>query len=464
VQDLYKKYLILSKYFLRKVYYKMPINHKLREIIKKIYRKYNNNKIYNCNNFIDANLQCNIEASLRNSPIFSAKDYFSHNKDLDVKKVDPFFHASKYGINENRLRFSENLINKFIKKNKNNQSFFIQNCKKNLKGSNFIIFVSLKYNFYMVELANALKNDLLSFGANVVIENSFNSNITLINKKIIIVAPHEFFLDIQEVKYFNSKKIKIYYVLNTEQPQTTWYGLAYKFMIGSSGVLDLFYENVLINKKIGLNTTLYIPSGKKNWDYNYQQFKFFKHPLIASYSDLVNLKKHHNPISSKRPLDIVFFGKKSDKRDIFFSKNAKFLSKYRCLINYLEPSNSLNYSNYENEEFLTAFLCRHSKIYLNISRDELGFFISQRFLMQAMANGITVVSDKLFDHFLFKNNEHFLSYKSNEISEALKWLLTSKDGILKRKEVGVTGFKYYSNFSMIKNNFLKNSLLKFFEL
>ena len=461
MKDLFKKLLIYSNYFISKVYFKILINYKLVKIIKKKYLKYNNYKVYNNNNFIDSNINSRVEVSLRNSPIFSAKDYFSRNKDLDMKKTCPFFHASRYGINEDRLSFSENLINKFVK-SKNNQSFFNQNCKKkNLKGYNFIILVSLKYNFYMVEIANALKKDLMSFGANAIVKNSFNLNISLVNKKIIIIAPHEFFLDVQEVKYFNSQKNIKYYVLNTEQPQTKWYVLSYKFMIGSLGVLDLFYENVLINKEIGLNATLYIPSGN-NWNYNYQQFKFFKNPLIASYSDLINLDKQYNPISSKRPLDIVFFGKKSEKRDVFFSKNAKHLSKYRCFINYLDASAELSYSNSANEQFLTAFLCRHSKIYLNIARDKLGFFVSNRFLMQAMANGITIVSDKLFDHFLFKNNKHYLSYKSNEISEALKWLLTTKDGILKRKEIGASGFKFYSNFSMIKNNFLKNSLLNFF--
>jgi hypothetical protein len=70
----------------------------------------------------------------------------------------------------------------------------------------------------------------------------------------------------------------------------------------------------------------------------------------------------------------------------------------------------------------------HSKIALNIHRDELGFFEWHRLVKQGMLGGAVVVTEPCLPHPVFKAGTHFLEETPRHIPDLIEWLTKTTEG------------------------------------
>ncbi|MGE0558043.1 MAG: hypothetical protein AB7O69_07200, partial [Burkholderiales bacterium] len=96
-----------------------------------------------------------------------------------------------------------------------------------------------------------------------------------------------------------------------------------------------------------------------------------------------------------------------------------------------------------HEMGLGHFLARHSKIYLNVHREDFGFFEIHRMVMQGMANGAAVVTDNCLSHPDFIAGTHYLQEELNKIPALLEWLLGSPEGQQRLRQVSLAGHQAY---------------------
>jgi hypothetical protein len=137
-----------------------------------------------------------------------------------------------------------------------------------------------------------------------------------------------------------------------------------------------------------------------------------------------------------RPIDISFFGGTSSHRETFFVRNARFLADHECYLYYRRFEGPHTDSRRDGVlSRLAGHVTAHSKISLNIHRDDYGFFEWHRIVKLAMAGGSVVVSEPCLPHPLYKPGVHFFEETGRHMPDLLDWLLKTKDGRARAEKV-----------------------------
>lgn len=134
---------------------------------------------------------------------------------------------------------------------------------------------------------------------------------------------------------------------------------------------------------------------------------------------------------AERPLDLYFFGSASPHRARFFAKHSDRLSNYDSFI-YLKKSTSPNKTG--GTHFAGAFpqvaqhIARHSRLLINVHRDEFPYFEWHRIVDQAMINGCVAVSEPCFLTPEFQPGIHYLEEETHRLVALAEWALNDADG------------------------------------
>jgi hypothetical protein len=188
----------------------------------------------------------------------------------------------------------------------------------------------------------------------------------------IIVAPHEFYPLFLEKKLSEAEIVKItqnVYLLNVEQPGSMWFDIAYQPSKYARGVFDINQQGVNEFIRRGISA-LHTPLGYESGF------------------------EANNRNSLSKPVDILFMGAHSPRRELFLSRNAEFFSQYNCrfiMIRASQPNLSNTPGFYAGEE--RNQLLNSSKILINIHFANRTYFEWHRVLM-AIANQCLIVSEK----------------------------------------------------------------------
>ncbi|MFT8336593.1 MAG: hypothetical protein ABF628_10495, partial [Acetobacter orientalis] len=155
---------------------------------------------------------------------------------------------------------------------------------------------------------------------------------------------------------------------------------------------------------------------------------------------------------AKRVFDISFFGNISYKREKFFAKHASFFAAYNCFLYYRKTDGPLTtQGRYAILAHLPRYIAEHSKIFLNIHRDDNHFFEWHRMVLQGMAAGAVVVSEECFPHPLYKAGTHYLIESTRHMPNLIEWLLDTPEGQQEAERVRQNCFKFFSNKTLIRS-------------
>ncbi|HEX5214833.1 MAG TPA: glycosyltransferase [Vicinamibacterales bacterium] len=211
----------------------------------------------------------------------------------------------------------------------------------------------------------------------------------------LVVAPHEYF------PLFFSKAIRAasaaalcreLFVLNVEQPGGPWFEIAFDVSAGARHIFDISRDGATEFGVRGRSAT-HVPLG------------------VAPGSTLVDP-------NADRPIDIVFLGHNSKRREQFFAKNALMLSRFNCVIalSPVERPRLEGSTGYYSGEQRSALLSR-SKILLNVHSSDRHYFETHRALL-ALSAGCLLVTESSRATAPFVNDRDFVMTGADRLIEA----------------------------------------------
>lgn len=238
------------------------------------------------------------------------------------------------------------------------------------------LFVASAGNHFMIEIAQIFAE---GFKQNKVATELIFDRIPTVETNPeeiqIIVAPHEFYPLFLESTISDPQTLEKItnnvFLLNVEQPGSSWYELAYQPAKHARGVFDINQQGVNEFKKRGI-PVFHVPLGYE--------------------ASCFEAKSSEDGDRSK-PIDLLFLGSYSPKRELFLSKNANLLNRYKShiVITRIEKPNSHNTPGFYSEERRNQLL-RSSKILINIHSADRTYFEWHRVLL-AMGNQCLVISE-----------------------------------------------------------------------
>ena len=373
---------------------------------------------------------------LRKFPVFHPDDYNSMHPDVKAAGVDPYFHAVCAGSFECRELFRREriagILGEALQPTALSQMEHVKFSLSTDQVPPIGVYTSSQGNVYMKEIAAALIADLRSQSVRVEAHNELSS-IQERSPICIFVAPHEFFTIGRGKEWVRDDVVSTSFMYTTEQIQTPWFGRALPFALMARGVIDICFQTASIFREAHI-PTLHLEPGVGGLVLSLSKADQ-KHPLYRVLPEaartLPNVKK---PLTC-RPIDISFFGFESPRRHTFFARHASSLADYET---FLYCRRQIGAPIKEDEGALTriaAHVSAHSKITLNVHREEFGYFEWHRIVRLGLATGSAVVSEPCLPNPHFKPGVHYLEESARQIPNLLAWLLRSTEGQQKAEEV-----------------------------
>ncbi len=262
-----------------------------------------------------------------------------------------------------------------------------------LSNTKVALFVSSQGNFFMEEIALLLHSGFEEAGADAyVFFEEFDSSLDTFDF-VVVVAPHEFFPLASDKHLFKRfMGVKNLILFNTEQPQTQWFELAFSYLAKARYVWDIdFFTSIFLRKK-NVNS-FFFPLGFSQKYYEKFSDTLTDSEFFKSFSPEVKFKCSEEYCS--RPIDIMFVGTISPKREKFFAGNGEFFSKFNTFF-YIPPGDTpFTREKSKTMDFNDMIgLARRSKIVLNIHRDMEPYFEWQRIVNLGIHQGALVISER----------------------------------------------------------------------
>lgn len=289
------------------------------------------------------------------------------------------------------------------------------------------VYVSSLGNTFMKEIAGDLALDLRRAGMDVALRDE-NSDIANMPPLSIVVAPHEFFTLGAGKEWMRDAVISASFVYNTEQLHTPWFAKAMPAILASRGVLDISPQAASLFQKAGVPAMHLEPGAalQTRW----LEDADMDHPLVDALPTDAKGQIFDPKAWTGRPIDVSFFGSESARRESFFGRNAPTFAKLSSFIYYRRQWHGpiLDYTEGRSLTRIAGHVAGHSKISLNIHRDEFPYFEWHRMVRQGMASGALVVTDPCLPHPHLRPGEHFFEEEARHIPNLLEWLIFDADG------------------------------------
>lgn len=227
----------------------------------------------------------------------------------------------------------------------------------------------------------------------------------------IVIAPHEYFnlfLDHKLTPAEVKDVVQAVYMLSAEQPYSPWFEMVCQRSQTTRGILDITAQTTHAYRERKL-TAMHLPLG------------------YASIFEAGVTEQHRQ----HRPIDLLFLGSWSRKREQFVAKHNAFFNRHNSQITITrleKPKFAQTPGFYANEQ--RNQLLSSSKIIINVHAVENTYFEWLR-VMMAIANGclfVTEVSDHIEP---LINHKHLVMVSLDEIPERCEYYLTHESERLK---------------------------------
>ncbi len=370
-------------------------------------------------------------ARLNRLPCFQAADYAALNPDVEAAGFDAAFHALFIGAIEGRQLFRRDRLARALG---GLNGFAVCQTAPPQQPVPVGIYVSSLGNVFMQDIARDLADCLAAAGVPVTLRDEaapaarrppFN----------IFVAPHEFFALGRGPAWVRDDVVSTAVMLNTEQAQTPWFATALPFLLAARGVIDLSAQHTALFANAGIPAHHATPVPARSLPRLNSAVR--AHPLYRALPDAALLAADPAAPLTARPLDIAFFGGHTPDREAWHARNTAFLASYNTFFyDRRQGDGPLRAGTPDGAlSALASHVCGHSKLLLNLHRDEFGYFEWHRIVRLGMASGCVVVSEPCPPHPVLLPGVHFFAAAARQIPDLIEWLLRSEDGRQRAQEV-----------------------------
>jgi SAM-dependent methyltransferase len=381
---------------------------------------------------------------LKRLEAFDVEDYLRRNPDVAAAGADPYAHFIQSGALEGRghvdledvarlmsgLALFDNAVRAIPPEARDDADLPDLVADVSRVG----VFVSTHGNVFMDDLAEDLASDLRSAGVQVDVLDE-TSDIDARPPTCLFIAPHEFFTLGRGGDWVRDDVLSEAFMFCTEQVQTSWFNLSLPFILMSRGMLDICAQTASLFERLDM-AALHVLPGARHQPHALTD-RDRRHPLYGVLPPAARGDVDPGRRFAERPIDVSFFGTSSPRRDAFFARNAAFFADYETFNYNRRPGRGPIRSEGEDGALtrLAGHVSGHSKITLNIHREEFGYFEWHRMVRLGMCSGSLVVSDPCLPHPDFVANEHYLQENARRIPDLLEWLLNTADGAREAERV-----------------------------
>lgn len=373
--------------------------------------------------------------------LFNAEDYLALSPDLAEQGADPYEHFGRFGQAEGRhpLRAhgTSRIFNKLAVRYDTEASLFIRRyeaAQRSVKAAAFAKEVEVTFihhsqaNYYMRPLAEALQHAVVAAGGRCRITTELDESVS--NAVCpVIMAPHEFFNQELPDALRKDRFLSNCILYNTEQLPSKYFRIALSYMYRCKAAIDVNFQTTLALGQ-GFPAEYVLPPFDKMQFDNAIASTNAKHPLFRSLEPEMFDARPLAPIKD-RPIDLFFAGFKTQSRNSFFIRSAKYLSDKECFLAYASlplrpiPHDDDSASIFPNNIAVSA----NSKITLALHRYPVGFFEWERIVAQGFGSGSCIIGSPGLPSPFFKEGTHYFEAITRNIDKIVRWILDTDEGM-----------------------------------
>jgi hypothetical protein len=309
------------------------------------------------------------------------------------------------------------------------------------KRGRFALLSSSLGNYYFNEIRNLIATGLADLGHVVVIRNEedgFRDDVDW----HIVVAPHEFFFLGVGGELRHSTWPENVIIVSTEQPSTKWFALSWECLRKAHAVWDIDFNTSKLLRDRGIDCD-YLPLG---YSPNHSAFgrveELPKHYGTCFLGAEVLRSSYAGGALHERPMDILFVGSNTPRREAFFSRAAPVLSDYRSYLHLFDNQKPqrLGQTTYMDTATVNG-LSQRSKVLLNIHHGKDVYFEWQRIVLQGLWHRTLVVSERCSLAPPFRGGIDYVEASIPMIPRVLRYYLSDPCGQYEAQEIADSGHR-----------------------
>jgi hypothetical protein len=305
----------------------------------------------------------------------------------------------------------------------------------------FAVYTSSLGNYFFGEIRDLVAAGLEELGFKVLVRDERDGFLNEADWHIVI-APHEFFY-LGTGEELRHKKFPPNLILfNTEQPSTKWFSLGYECFSKAHVIWDINFQSSQLISDKGLACD-YLPLG---YVPGFNLFQGAKELLEGYGTCFLEPEIRKNSWYDKplvyRPIDVLFTGALTQRREKFFAKSAPVLSNYLCYLHFSDLSRPLipGQSTYMDTPIVVG-LAQRSKILINIHHGQDKFFEWHRIVMHGIWQRALVISEPCGIAPPFRPGIDFVEAALDEIPKTIEYYLSTSEGEREAQTIADQGFK-----------------------
>jgi hypothetical protein len=269
-------------------------------------------------------------------------------------------------------------------------------------------------NLFFAELADLLRSALANAGVETT--EAVDHFPAPEDDLVYLVVPHEFTALTQPAAHPSRGQLRRTVVVNTEQPGTAWFEEAARTAVGAGAVVDINPAGCRELRRRGVDAHVVQLGYPEAWDF------------------------WHGDGDAPRPVDVTFMGGYTPRRAKTLASCAATLAGRRTEVRLADNARPLAANS---PGFLAGEpkwrLLAQTKVLLNVHRDTSPYFEWQR-VVESVANGCVVVSERSLDFAPLRPNEHFVSAGLDSMPFVLEALLADEERIASLRDVAYAVF------------------------
>jgi hypothetical protein len=286
-----------------------------------------------------------------------------------------------------------------------------------MKGGRFAVYCSTLGNYYYREFRSLLAHGLRALGARAV-ETDERGGFRAGVDWHLIVAPHDFFYLGGAGALLRRAPWPAGVVLfNSEAPEGDMFPFVRRLLPRAHAVWDLDLAGARRLAREGWRASR-VPLG---------------------WAAGGGLFVENPPPLAERPIDVLFVGCRSPRRDAFFAAAEPWLSRYRSVVRLSENHPFARRSR--TRGFLE--LARSSKIVLNVHRGEARYFEWHRAAVHGLAQGAFVLSEPSNAAPPLTAGRDYAEVALDEMPATVERLLGSARGLSEAQRVASSGLRSF---------------------
>ncbi len=301
----------------------------------------------------------------------------------------------------------------------------------------FAVYLSTKGNYFFREIRDIVTSSLALLGFEVIVSDETAAFEQSADWHVVL-APHEFF-SLGSGPRLLSELPPNLIVINTEQPSTTWFSSAAQVFGRAHTVWDINYETSQQIKNKGLPCQ-YLPLGYIPGLFD-EVHCLPENSLTKHLEASIRNDSYFNMPLSKRPIDILFAGALTERREVFLAHAARTLSNYTCYLHFSDPTKILITGETTPMDTRTMLgLAQRSKILLNVHQGNDKYFEWHRIVIHGIWQKTLVISEPCGAAPPFKPGRDYIEAPLEEIPALVTHYLSSAEGRREAERIVQQGY------------------------